>query len=101
VRVRALIHARRLQVGAGTNNSRIAGLLRTLSTFYKTEADHLFTVRLAQGLLHMGKGLMTISPFHSDRLLLAPTALGTWRCRFALRLCSACGCGVCARARVP
>lgn len=42
-------------VGAGTNNSRIAGLLRTLAVFYKSEADVLFTVRIAQGLLHMGK----------------------------------------------
>lgn len=65
-----------MQVGAGTNNSRIAGLLRTLSTFYKTEPDHLFVVRLAQGLLHCGKGLISMSAFHSDRLLLAPTALG-------------------------
>lgn len=42
-------------VGAGTNNSRIAGLLRTLSTFYKNEANMLFVVRLAQAMLHMGK----------------------------------------------
>ncbi len=42
-------------VGAGTNNSRIAGLLRTLATFYKNEANHLFVVRIAQGMLHMGK----------------------------------------------
>ena len=42
-------------VGAGTNNSRIAGLLRTLSVFYKAEAGTLFVTRIAQGLLHMGK----------------------------------------------
>jgi 26S proteasome regulatory subunit N1 len=42
-------------VGAGTNNSRIAGLLRTLSIFYKTEPNTLFVTRIAQGLLHMGK----------------------------------------------
>jgi 26S proteasome regulatory subunit N1 len=63
-------------VGAGTNNSRVAGLLRTLATFYRGEAGHLFVVRIAQGLLHMGKGLLTLSPFHSDRLLLSPVALG-------------------------
>ena len=61
--------------GAGTNNSRIAGLLRTLATFYRSEPAHLFVVRLAQGLLHMGKGLVTLNPFHSDRLLLSPVAL--------------------------
>jgi 26S proteasome regulatory subunit N1 len=42
-------------VGAGTNNSRIAGLLRTLSVFYKAEPNTLFVTRIAQGLLHMGK----------------------------------------------
>merc|ERR1719297_245122 len=63
-------------VSAGTNNSRVAGLLRQLSEFYSKEAGHIFCVRIAQGLLHMGKGLMTISPFHSDRMLLNGPALG-------------------------
>jgi 26S proteasome regulatory subunit N1 len=63
-------------VSAGTNNSRVAGLLRQLSEFYSKEAGHVFCVRIAQGLLHMGKGLMTINPFHSDRLLLNGPALG-------------------------
>lgn len=62
-------------VGAGTNNSRIAGLLRTLAVFYKTSANHLFVVRLAQGILHAGKGLMTLSPLHSDRLLVSHVGL--------------------------
>ena len=61
---------------AGTNNSRVAGLLRQLSEFYSKEAGHMFCVRIAQGLLHMGKGLMTISPQHSDRLLMNGPALG-------------------------
>jgi len=42
-------------ISAGTNNSRVAGLLRQLSEFYSREANHLFVVRIAQGLLHMGK----------------------------------------------
>ena len=62
-------------VGAGTNNSRVAGLLRQLSSFYHKEANHLFVVRIAQGLLHMGKGLVTISPDHSDKLLTSAPAL--------------------------
>lgn len=61
---------------AGTNNSRVAGLLRQLSEFYNKEAGHVFCVRIAQGLLHVGKGLMTLSPFHSDRMLLNYPALG-------------------------
>lgn len=62
-------------LGAGTNNSRIAGLLRQLAEHAREPAG-LFIVRLAQGLLHMGKGLLTISPFHSDRSLMSKPALG-------------------------
>jgi 26S proteasome regulatory subunit N1 len=63
-------------VSAGTNNSRVAGLLRQLSEFYSKEAGHVFCVRIAQGLLHMGKGLITINPYHSDHLLMNGPALG-------------------------
>jgi len=62
-------------VGAGTNNSRIAGMLRGLAGYYYKEVNHLFMVRLAQGLLHMGKGTLSLSPYHSDRLLLNPVAM--------------------------
>jgi 26S proteasome regulatory subunit N1 len=61
---------------AGTNNSRVAGLLRQLSEFYSKEAGHVFCVRIAQGFLHMGKGLMTINPFHADKMLMSGPALG-------------------------
>lgn len=63
-------------VSAGTNNSRVAGLLRQLSEFYSKEAGHVFCVRIAQGLLHMGKGLITLNPIHSDRMLTSGPALG-------------------------
>jgi 26S proteasome regulatory subunit N1 len=62
-------------VAAGTNNSRVAGLLRALALFYKGDAQALFVVRLAQGLAHMGKGLLSLNPLHADRQLLAPAAL--------------------------
>jgi 26S proteasome regulatory subunit N1 len=71
-------------VGAGTNNSRIAGLLRTLATFYKNEPAQLFVTRIAQGLLHMGKGLVTLTPFHADRLLTSQVSLAGL---FATALC--------------
>jgi 26S proteasome regulatory subunit N1 len=61
---------------AGTNNSRVAGLLRQLSEFYSKEAGHVFCVRIAQAMLHMGKGLMTLSPMHSDRMITSGPALG-------------------------
>lgn len=54
---------------AGTNNSRVAGLLRQLSDFYAKEPNHLFIVRISQGLNAMGKGILTLSPFHSDRYI--------------------------------
>ncbi|KAL2466538.1 26S proteasome non-ATPase regulatory subunit 2B [Abeliophyllum distichum] len=62
-------------MGAGTNNARIAGLLRNLSTYYCRNPDLLFCVRFAQGLVHLGKGLLTLSPYHSERFLLSPISL--------------------------
>ncbi|KAI0244578.1 proteasome regulatory particle base subunit [Massospora cicadina] len=62
-------------VGAGTNNARIAQMLRQLATFYYKESNCLFMVRIAQGLLHMGKGTISLHPFHSDRTILSPTAV--------------------------
>lgn len=53
-------------IGAGTNNSRIAGILRQLSVYYSKEPSSLFLVRIAQGILHSGKGLITMSPFYGD-----------------------------------
>eukprot|EP00463_Aulacantha_scolymantha_P003228 TRINITY_DN402_c1_g1_i1.p1 TRINITY_DN402_c1_g1~~TRINITY_DN402_c1_g1_i1.p1 ORF type:complete len:281 (-),score=36.20 TRINITY_DN402_c1_g1_i1:81-923(-) len=62
-------------LGAGTNNARIAGILRQLSGYYAKEPNHLFLVRIAQGLLHLGKGLMTLNPFHSDNILLSKVSM--------------------------
>jgi hypothetical protein len=62
-------------IGAGTNNSRIALLLRQLSAYYSKEANQLFIVRIAQGLLHLGKGTLTLNPFHAHNLLVSHTAV--------------------------
>ena len=61
-------------LGAGTNNARLAQLLRQLASYYHRDANALFMVRIAQGLLHMGKGTLTINPFHSDRQVLSRVA---------------------------
>jgi hypothetical protein len=58
-------------IGAGTNNARLAGLLRSLSAYYAKEPQLLFLVRVAQGLVHMGKGLLTLSPHHAHGQLLS------------------------------
>ena len=53
-------------VAAGTNHSKVSGNLRSLATYYAKEPGVLFAVRLAQGLVHAGKGLVTLSPYHPD-----------------------------------
>ena len=57
--------------GAGTNNARLAQLLRQLASYYHRDPNSLFMVRIAQGLLHMGKGTKTLNPFHTDRQVLS------------------------------
>lgn len=61
-------------LGAGTNNARLAQLLRQLASYYHRDQDALFMVRIAQGLLHMGKGTLSINPFHTDRQVLSHVA---------------------------
>jgi 26S proteasome regulatory subunit N1 len=58
-------------LGAGTNNARLAQLLRQLANYYHRDQESLFMVRIAQGLLHMGKGTLSINPFHTDRQILS------------------------------
>lgn len=61
-------------IGAGTNNSRLSQMLRALTEYYAKEPDQLFVVRIAMGLLHASKGLVTLNPFHSDRLCMSNVA---------------------------
>jgi 26S proteasome regulatory subunit N1 len=63
-------------LGAGTNNARLAQLLRQLASYYHRDQDSLFMVRIAQGLLHMGKGTLSINPFHTDRQVLSRVSAG-------------------------
>lgn len=62
-------------VGAGTNNARLAQMLRQLANYYYKEPDCLFMVRVAQGLVHMGKGTIGINPFFSDRSIMNRSAV--------------------------
>ncbi|KAE8227527.1 hypothetical protein CF319_g30 [Tilletia indica] len=62
-------------VGAGSNNARLGQMLRQLAVYYAKEADCLFMVRVAQGLIHMGKGTIGINPYHTDRQLMSRTAV--------------------------
>jgi len=62
-------------IGAGTNNSRMAESFRQLAGTYNKDNDTLFMIRIAQGLLQMGKGLVTLDPMHSDRFLISQVGL--------------------------
>jgi len=62
-------------VGAGTNNARLAQMLRNLATYYQKEPDCLFMVRVSQGLVHMGKGTLGINPFFCDRGVMSRPAV--------------------------
>uniref|UniRef100_A0A7S3QP44 26S proteasome non-ATPase regulatory subunit 2 homolog n=1 Tax=Dunaliella tertiolecta TaxID=3047 RepID=A0A7S3QP44_DUNTE len=62
-------------IGAGTNNARLAGMLRNLASYYYKDPHMLFLVRLSQGLVHMSKGLVSINPFHTDRQLMSGMGL--------------------------
>ena len=62
-------------VSAGSNNSRLAGQLRQLAAYHSEETNPLLIVRIAQGLMHMGKGLMTINPLYSNNFLVNNVAL--------------------------
>lgn len=58
-------------LGAGTNNARLAQLLRQLASYYSRDPNSLFMVRIAQALLHMGKGALSLNPYHTDRGVLS------------------------------
>ena len=55
--------------GVGTNNARLAQLLRQLASYYSREQDVLFITRLAQGLVHLGKGTMTMDLYNDANVL--------------------------------
>jgi 26S proteasome regulatory subunit N1 len=62
-------------VGAGTNNSRLADILRRLASYYSKENDAVFLIRLAQGFLYMGKGMLSIQPYYNERFLMSKVGM--------------------------
>ncbi|EKX73719.1 26S proteasome regulatory subunit 2, putative [Theileria equi strain WA] len=63
-------------VGAGTNNSRINVLLQNIARCNSRDMTLMFVLRLAVGLLFMGKGTTTLTPLRSEGFLLNKVALG-------------------------
>ena len=62
-------------VAAGTNNSRAITMLRNLNSYYAKREKFLFFSHYAMGLVSLGKGLMTLSPLHSERFLLSNVSI--------------------------
>ena len=62
-------------IGAGTNNSRLADIFRKLASYYSKESETLFCIRISQGLLYMGKGMLSLQPYYSERFLLSKVAM--------------------------
>lgn len=62
-------------IGAGTNNARLAAMLRQLAQYHSKDSNNLFMVRIAQGLVHMGKGTLTLNPYHNDNQLMSPVSV--------------------------
>jgi 26S proteasome regulatory subunit N1 len=46
-----------------------------LAQYHSKDSNNLFMVRIAQGLVHMGKGTLTLNPYHSDSQLLSPVSV--------------------------
>merc|ERR1712141_246115 len=46
-----------------------------LAQYHAKDSNNLFMVRIAQGLVHMGKGTLTLNPYHSDNQLLSPVSV--------------------------
>ena len=61
-------------VGAGTLNARVSQLLRQLDDYHARQSDLLFMVRFALGLLNLGKGTQTLSPFSAEKQLMSPVS---------------------------
>jgi len=62
-------------IGAGTNNARLVALLRQLANYHAKDQTTMMLIRIVQGLVHLGKGTMSLNPFHSDRQLMCPSAV--------------------------
>jgi 26S proteasome regulatory subunit N1 len=62
-------------VGAGSNNARLAQLLRQLASYYINDQNGLFVSRIAQGLIHLGKGTLSLNPFTVDKQVLSKVSI--------------------------
>ena len=50
-------------------------MLRQLAIYHSKDPNNLFCVRIAQGLTHLGKGTLTLCPYHNERQIMSPVAV--------------------------
>ncbi|EKE42534.1 hypothetical protein ENUP19_0112G0021 [Entamoeba nuttalli] len=62
-------------VSAGTQATRAISLLDQLAAFFVNDHQSLYCVKVAQGLVHLGKGTIGINPMYSDRFIMDPISL--------------------------
>ncbi|KMV66233.1 26S proteasome regulatory complex protein [Encephalitozoon cuniculi EcunIII-L] len=59
-------------IGAGTLNSRITKILDQQYSYYYKDSKVLPVLKIAQGLVSLGKGLLSISPLYFDKTTFMP-----------------------------
>lgn len=64
-------------LAAGTQNTRAITALRQLEEFHKSSPAAVMLFQIAEGMTHLGQGLMTLSPTYGDSLLVHPVALAS------------------------
>jgi 26S proteasome regulatory subunit N1 len=62
-------------LAAGTANSRALKALHNLRDFHKNDQATFMLTQIAEGMVHLGQGLMTLSPTYGDSRLVHPVGL--------------------------
>ncbi|KAH9421899.1 26S proteasome non-ATPase regulatory subunit 2 [Dermatophagoides pteronyssinus] len=64
-------------VCAGTNHARVSRMLTELDGANRDKVNRLFVIKVSQGLLYLGKGLLTLSPQMETLKLLRQSSLAS------------------------
>ncbi|KAK8799616.1 hypothetical protein WA158_006164 [Blastocystis sp. Blastoise] len=75
-------------MGAGTNAAKISNHLRNLMTVYTNKRIDIKYIKRIMGMVYLGKGLLSLSPIHTDRQLLCPTSLACLLLPIFYQLCT-------------
>jgi 26S proteasome regulatory subunit N1 len=64
-------------LGAGTSSSRVIKALHNLRDFHKNDQATFMLTQIADGMVHLGQGLMTLAPTYGDSRLVHPVGLAS------------------------